>query len=77
MPFKCKFCKISVCYVNAAICICVVPILQYKIIIKLHVNDLEVIHSDIDSLTTGQGRNKVHLIALKITALCDQHTQHN
>ena len=32
-----------------------------KFIIKLHVNGLEVMHSDIDSVTTGQVRIKGHL----------------
>ena len=34
-----------------------------KNIIKLHVNGFEVIHSDIDSVTTGQVRIKGHLRA--------------
>ena len=63
MPFKCKFRKIKVCNVNDAIFIGVVLIRQYKIIIKLHVNGLEVIHSEFDSVTTGQGRIKGHLSA--------------
>ena len=48
---------------NAAIFIGVIPILQYKIIINLYVNGLEVMHSDIDSITTGQVRIKGHLSA--------------
>ena len=50
---------------------------------KLHVNGVEVMHSDIDSLTTGQVRIKDHLSAflcrnaLKIASLFNQHTQHN
>ena len=36
---------------------------QYKIIKKLHVNDLEAMHSDINSDTTCQTRFKGHLSA--------------
>ena len=34
---------------------------QYKIIRKLHVNGLEAMHSDINSVTTCQTRYKGHL----------------
>ena len=62
---KCKFLKfyVNVCNVNATIFIGVVPIYQYKISLKLHVNGFEVMQSDIDSVTTGHVRNKGHLSA--------------
>ena len=36
---------------------------QYKSIIKLHVNSLEAVHSDISSVTAHQTRFKGHLSA--------------
>ena len=35
----------------------------YNIIIKMHVNDLEAMHSDINTVTICQTRFKGHLIA--------------
>ena len=53
----CKFFKKTTCNVNAAIfylCHTNLTIHNYQ---KLHVNGLEVMHSDVNSVTTGQGRN--------------------
>ena len=36
---------------------------QYKLILKVHVNNVEAIFSDIDIVTTSQGKIKGHLSA--------------
>ena len=61
--FKCKFRKIQICNVNTAIYYRCHINLTIQIYEKLHANGLEVMHSDIDILTTGHVRIKGHLSA--------------
>ena len=53
----------KVCNVNAVFFISIIQIQQYIFIIKLHVNGLEAMHIDINSVTTDQPRIKCHLSA--------------
>ena len=48
---------------KTAFFVSIIPIQQYTIIIKLHVNGLEAMHRYINSVTTGQARIKGHLSA--------------
>ena len=60
---------LSANFINKSIClllysfVSIIHTQQYKIIMKLHVNGLEAMHSDINSDTTCQTRFKGHLSA--------------
>ena len=43
----------NVCDVNAALLFSIIAIQQYKLILKLHVNGLESMQSDIISVSSG------------------------
>ena len=60
---KCKFHQIKVYNVRCCVFVSIIHIRQYQIIIKLIVNDLEAMHSDINSVTTCQTSLKVNLSA--------------
>ena len=49
-----------ICKVNASFIVITVPIQQCKLIKKLHVNGLEAMQSDIDSVTTENVMLKGH-----------------